>query len=186
MKNITAILAVFMMIFVGLACSSEETEKANGLVGEANKFIVDANNNVKDAETKGTEFDKKVAAIDSNDDHKAVTEFGEKELVPLYDKMKDNFQKAGEKFEEAGKLKLNEKYKEYLVTKAAQFKKRAEYAESLKAIPKTLSASKDEKDYAESVKKDVEKSQKILKEAQELADKATKIQKDNPTIIQQS
>jgi tetratricopeptide (TPR) repeat protein len=186
MKNITAILAVLMMIFVGLACSGEETEKANGLVGEANKFIVEGNKNVTDAETKGTEFDKKVTEIDSDDDHKAVSEFGEKELIPLYDKMKDNFQKAGDKFEEAGKLKLNEKYKEYLTTKAAEFKKRAEYAESLKAIPKTLSASKAAKDYSESVKKDVEKSQKLLKEAQELADKATKIQKDNPTVIQQS
>src|SRR4051812_13833541 len=109
MKNITAILAVLMMVFAGLACSGDETDKANVLVDEANKFIVEANKNVTDAETKGTEFDKKVTAIDSNDDHKAVSEFGEKELLPLYDKMKDNFQKAGEKFEAAGKLKLNDK-----------------------------------------------------------------------------
>ena len=187
MKNITAILAVLMMIFVGLACSGEETEKANGLVDEANKFIVEGNKNVTDAETKGTKFDKMVSEAEGTKaEQDEITEFGNKELIPLYDKMKDNFQKAGEKFEAASKLKLNDKYKEYLETKAAEFKKRAEYSESLKAIPKTLANSKTKEDYAASVKKDVENSQKILKEAQELADKASKIQKDNPTVIQQS
>src|SRR5829696_4305183 len=113
MKNLTAILAVLMMILAGLACSGDETEKANVLVDEANKLIAEGNKNVQDAETKGTEFDKKVTEIDNNDDHKKVSEFADKELVPLYDKMKDNFQKAGEKFEAAGKLKVSEKYKEY-------------------------------------------------------------------------
>ena len=183
MKNFTAILAVLMMIFAGLACSGDETDKANVLVDEANKLVAEGNKNVQDAETKGKEFDTKVSEIESNDDHKKVSEFGDKELVPIYDKMKDNYQKAGEKFEAAGKLKVNDKYKEYLDAKAAEFKKRAEYAESLKAIPKTFAASKDEKDYSESVKKDVEKAQKILKEANELAEKATKIQNDNPGIF---
>jgi hypothetical protein len=186
MKNVTAILAVLLMIFAGLACSGDETEKANALVDEANKFITDGNKNVTDAESKGTEFDKKVREIDSNEDHKKVTEFGDKELMPLYDKMKENFQKAGEKFGEASKLKLNEKYKEYLETKASEFKKRAEYADQLKAIPKTLSSSKNEQEYQEAVKKDVEKAQKLLAEAKELGDKAAKIQADNPGIFKKS
>jgi hypothetical protein len=186
MKNLTAVLAVLMMIFAGLACSTDETDKANVLVDDANKLIAEANKNVQDAETKGNEFDKKVGEIESNDDHKKVAEFGEKELIPLYDTMKNNFQKAGDKFDEASKLKVNDKYKEYLSAKAVEFKKRAEYAEQLKTIPKTLSGSKNEKEYQEKVAKEVEKAKKLLDESKELAAKADKIQKDNPNIIKQN
>lgn len=186
MKNLTAITAVLIMIFAGLACSSDDTEQANKLVDEANVFITEGNKIVQDAENKGKEFDRKVSAISNNDDHKKVSEFGDKEILPLYDKMKDNFQKAGEKFEAAAKLKLNEKFKEYLDAKASEFKKRAEYSESLKSIPKTFSSSKNEQDYQEKVAGDVEKAQKLLKEANDLSDKASKIQNENPSIFKKS
>jgi hypothetical protein len=186
MRNLTGILAILMMIFMGLACSGDDTEKANALVDEANKFVDEGNKNIKDAETKGKEFDQKVEDAKTNDEHDKVSDFGKNELIPLYDKMKDNFQKAGEKFDAASKLKVNDKFKEYLEAKAAEFKKRADYAESLKAIPKTLTDSKDKTAYKDAVKKDVEKSQATLKEAQDLADKATKIQTDNPSIFKKN
>jgi len=187
MKNLTAVLAVLMMIFVGLACSGDESDKANALVDEANKFITDGNKGLEDAKTKGGEFDKMVnEAEGTKEEQDKITEFGNKELMPIYDKMKDNFQKASDKFDAASKLKVNEKFKEYLETKSAEFKKRAEHAESLKAVPKSLADSKDKDSYLEAAKKDNEKSLKLLKEAQELGDKATKIQTDNPTVFKKS
>jgi Holliday junction resolvase RusA-like endonuclease len=186
MKNLTASLAVLMLIFVGLACSGlgDETDKANAMVDEANKFITEGNKNLEDASTKGKEFDKMVTDAEGNkDEQQKIIDFGNKELIPLYDKMKDNFQKAADKFDAASKLKVKDKFKEYLEAKSAEFKKRAEYAESLKAIPNTLAKSKSKEDYNESVKKDVDNSQKLLKEAKDLGDKATKIQTDNPTIF---
>lgn len=186
MRNLTGILAVLMLIFMGLACSGDETEKANGLVDEANKFITEANKNVEQAGTKGGEFDKKVAAMKEEDDKKDVSDFSKKELVPIYDSMKDNFQKASEKFEAASKLKLNDKFKEYLETKAAEMKKRADYANELKTIPKALDDAKNKKDYEDAVAKALENIKKIQKDAQDLADKATKIQKDNPNVMKQN
>ncbi|HEY0458872.1 MAG TPA: hypothetical protein VGC97_06930 [Pyrinomonadaceae bacterium] len=183
MKNLTAVMAILMLIFAGLACSGDETDKANAMVDEANKFIAEGNKNVEEADRKGKEFDKKVEDISSNEEHDKVSDWGKTELLPIYDKMKDNFEKAGEKFSAASKLKVNDKFKEYLDVKAQEFKKRAEYAESLKAIPKTMTDSKDEKEYNEKVKSNVEKAQKLLKEAQELGDKGTKIQNDNPKIF---
>jgi len=187
MKNLMAVLAVLMLIFAGLACSGDETDKANALVDEANKFITDGNKNVTDAQTKGEEFDKMVKDADeTKEDQQKIIDFGNKELNPLYDKMKDNFQKAGEKFDAASKLKVNDKFKEYLEAKAAEFKKRADYAESLKAVPKSLSESKDKDDYYEKAKKNNDDSKKILGEADELGKKATKIQTDNPNIFKKS
>ncbi len=186
MKNLTGILALLLMIFAGLACSGDETEKANALVDEANKFIVEANKSVESAQTKGTEFDKKVAAMSERDDKKAISEYSSKELVPLYDSMKDNFQKAGDKFNEASKLKLNDKFKEYLEAKSSEMKKRAEYAAELKSIPKALDDADTKKDYDDAVAKSLEKIKQIQKDAQDLADKAAKIQKDNPNVMKQS
>ncbi len=183
MKNITAILAILMVIFAGLACSGDDTEKANALVAEANKAIVEGNNNFDQVKTKGGEFDQKVKEAQTEDEKNSAVDFGNKELMPLYNSMSDNFQKAGDKFDEASKLKLNEKFKEYLAAKAAEFKKRAELANAFKAIPKILSDSKNKNDYKEESAKIVEKVQKLSKEAQELADKATKIADDNPTVI---
>jgi undecaprenyl pyrophosphate synthase len=185
MKNLTGILAILMMIFIGLACSGDDTEKANALVDEANKFIVEGNKSVEQADSKLKEFDAKVDALKNEDDLKAARDFG-KQLTPLYDSMKDNFQKASEKFDAASKLKLNDKFKEYLETKAAEMKKRSEYGNELKAIPKALDDAEGEKAYRDATATIVEKVQKMSKEAQELADKATKIQKDNPSIMKQN
>jgi len=179
MKNLTAILAVLMMIFAGLACSTDETDKANAMVDEANKFITEGNKNVQDAETKGKEYNQKITASEGDEDLAKVTEYGKTELLPLYDKMKDNFQKAGEKFDAASKLKVNEKFKEYLEIKASEFKKRADYAEALKAVPKTLADG----NYKEPAQKDLDKADGILKEANDLDTKAKKIQTDNPNIF---
>ncbi len=187
MKNLTAILAVLLMIFAGLACSGDESDKANALVDEANKFITDGNTGLDDATKKGGQFDKMVdEAEETKEAQTKINEFGKNELIPLYDKIKDNFQKASEKFDAASKLKVNDKFKEYLETKAAEFKKRAEHADSLKAVPKSLADSKDKDSYLEAAKKDNEKSLKLLKEAKELGDKATKIQTDNPTVFKKS
>jgi hypothetical protein len=186
MKNITGLLAISLMILAGLACSGgNDTAKANELVDEANKFLTEANNSAKKMEAKGKEFDTKVAAVKGEADLKEARDLG-KELLPLYESMKENFQKAGEKFTEAGKLAVNEKYKEYLETKGQEMKKRSELAGELKAIPQALDEAKSEKAYKEAIAKIAEKVQKMNKEAKELADKGDKIQKDNPDIIKQS
>jgi uncharacterized protein YxeA len=187
MKNVTAILAVMVMILVGLACSGDETEKANALVDEANKFITEGNKNVTEATDKGKQFDTMVNDADeTKTEQDKITAFSKDQLIPVYDKMKDNFSKAGDKFSEASKLKVNDKFKEYLDLKSQEFKKRADYAEALKGIPKSLTDSKSKSDYNDLVKKVVEKADGILKEAKDLDDKATKIQTDNPSIFKKS
>lgn len=183
MKHITAIFAVLMTLAIGLACSGgDDTAKANELVGEANKFIVEAGSAVTKVTSKSSEFDSKVNSIKNNKDLEAARAFG-KELTGLYTTMEENFKKAGDKFEEAGKLNVNEKFKEYLQSKATEMKKRAEYSTELKKIPKALDDSQNEKAYRESIATIVPNVQKMTKEAQDLAEKADKIVKDNPTII---
>jgi hypothetical protein len=184
MKNLTGITAILVLIIVGLACKDGfETEKANGIIAEANKFITTANENADKASKKYDEFTKKVDDIDSDNDLKDARNFGKDELFPLYEAMSENFKKAGEKFEEASRLKVHEKYKEYLETKAKELKIRSEYALERKKIPQALIDSKKKKEYEEDRDKIKENADKILKEAKELDEKAEQIRRDNPKII---
>ena len=68
--------------------------------------------------------------------------------------MVENFKKAADKFDEASKLKLNDKFKEYLETKAKEMKLRSEYAGELKKVPQKMIDSDSESEF-----KDVYKTQ---------------------------
>lgn len=183
MKNINSLTAILILIVVGLACSDGlETKKANEIIAEANKFITTANENVEKASKKYSEYIKKVDGIKNNDEVDEVRDFG-KELFPLYDSMGENFKKASEKFDEASKLKVNPKYKEYLETKAKEMKVRSDYAAELKKIPQALIDTKTKQEYQKERDKINENVKKMTTEATELGDKADKIQKDNPDII---
>lgn len=185
-RHLTAIISLLALLAAVIGCASDETDKANTLVDEANKFVVEANKIVDEAKPKGDEFDRMVRDIDSETEHRRVSEFGKTELAPRYEKMRDNFQKAAEKFDAAAKLKVNEKFKEYLELKASEFKKRAEFSEALKAIPKTLSDSKDEREYEAAVKKDVDRVQSLVKEAEAFAQKADAIKTSNAELFKRS
>ena len=186
MRNLTGVLAVIVLIIVGLACSDGyETDKVNAMIAEANKFIDTGNESVEKASKKYDEYVKKVEAIKSNDDVEKAKNFG-KELFPLYDAMSENFKKASEKFDEASKLKNNPKYKEYLDMKVKEFKIRSDFALELKKIPQALIDSKKKEDYEKDRDKLKESSDKMLKEAKELGEKAQQFQKDNPNIIKQN
>ena len=118
----------------------------------------------------------------NDSDLSATRDFG-KELFPLYDSMKENFQKAGDKFEEASKLKINEKNKEYLELKAKEMKTRSDYSAELKKIPQALIDSHNPAEYKKAKDDTNDKISKMLAEAKDLGDKANKIQTDNPGII---
>jgi uncharacterized protein YxeA len=182
MKHLTAILAALVLLVIGLACSGDEREKANGLVNEANKFVAEANEQVRQAEAKATEYDAKLNQVDSDQELKELREFG-KGIMEIYDSMKASFEKAGAKFEEASKLNINEKAKEYLGIKANEMKKRAEYSTEVRKIPQALIESKNRQEYVGDAKKFGANARKLLEEANEIAEKANKLSKENPTQI---
>lgn len=182
MKNLIGFLAVLVVFLVGLACNDADLEKANGLVREANKFITTGNENIGKADKKYGEYVEKVNGIKSDDDLEKARSFG-KELFPLFDSVSDDFKKASEKFDEASKLKVNEKFKEYLEAKSKEFKARADYGAEMKKIPQALIDSKNKAGYEEERDKIKEKADKFLREAKEFDEKAEKIRSENPTIF---
>ena len=106
-----------------------------------------------------------------------------KELITEYDSMIDNFKRAGDKFDEASKLKINDKHKEYLETKAKEMRLRSDYSVEARKVPKALIDSNSPSEFNEILKTQLAKVKSMNSDANDLSDKADKLVKDNPDIM---
>jgi hypothetical protein len=173
-----ALMAMALLVLVVLACSiGDETEKANKLVGEGNAAVTEAKKFVTDAE----ELRQKMLHTDvaQLDEARNIA----KETIAAYDNAEKKCKEASSKYEEASKLKIKDKFKEYLGLKMKEFNKRAELVETAKGTPQALIDSENRAAFISKANATNEKVDKISKEAEDIAAEAEKLQKDNPDIF---
>ena len=173
-------MALPLLVVAVLACSGSignETVKANKLVEEGNAAVQEGKKYVEDAEEKK---DKML--------HTKVSQLAEartlaKEAIAAYDKAQEKCKEAAKKYDEASKLKISDKFKEYLALKVKEYNKRAEVMETAKATPQALLDSESQKSFITRAKANNEKIDALAKEAEDLAGQSDKLQKDNPDIF---
>lgn len=180
------LLALTLMIGFVLACSAsvgDETDKANGLVAEANTAIEAGN---KAAIEAGKKNDKIFDEIkdDSFAEDKERLKTTAKDAVDGFTQGADKFREAAKKFEEASKLKVNDKFKEYLQLKSQEFNKNAEQMEAARAMPQAFLDSPDADALRQKIKDNKARYDTLEKEAKELADKAEKVRAENKDKFQ--
>lgn len=181
--HLTAVMALFLMVAAALACNfGDETDKANKLVDEGNTSVQDARKYITEAEEKKAKMLEAVDAIKGDEDLEAARKTA-KEVITAYDKAKEKCEDVAKKFEEASKLKINEKFKEYLSIKVSEFKKRADLVDAAKGTPQALIDSKNKASFMTLAKSTAEKVDKLNKEADDLAGQAEKVQKENKDVI---
>jgi len=170
-----ALLAGFMLLGVVLACSSGlETDKANQLVAQGNSAIDEGKKFFKDAD------EKKNKMLHTDVSQLAEARTIANEAIRAYDQAEQKAKEAAGKFEDASKLNINDKYKEYLNLKVKEFNKRAELIEAARDIPQALIDSQSRSSFTSRANAATEKADRLNKEAGDLSDQADKIQKDNP------
>lgn len=174
----TAVMALLVLVAAALACSSgDETAKANKLVDEGNAAVQEAKTFVTEAEAKKQKMlQTKVAQLA---DARATA----KEAIDAYDKAKEKCKEAAKKYEEASKLKIKDKFKEYLALKMKEYEKRAELVQTAKGTPQALIDSKNRTAFVAMANANNERVDRLTKEADDLAAQADKLQKDNPDIF---
>jgi len=176
-----SIVAALLFLGVVLACgNTDETEQANKLVNEGNAAITEGKKHATDAD------EKKNKMLQTN-----ISQLGEartlaNESIREYDQAIAKAKEAAGKFDAASKLKVNDKYKEYLALKTKEYNKRAELIETLKSIPQALIDSQNRQSFISRANEATQKAERISKEADDLESQADKIQNDNPSTIKKS
>ena len=171
-------MAFVLLVAVVLACSSgNETEKANKLVDEGNSAVQEAKKEITEAER----LKQKMLATDVAhlDDARSTA----KEAIAAYEKAEAKCKEASAKYDEASRLKLNDKFKEYLGLKVKEYNKRAELVQTAKGVPQALIDSESREGWIKKANSVNERVTELSKEADDLAAQSDKIQKDNPDIF---
>ena len=173
-------MALALLVTTVLACSGSignQTEKANQLVTEGNAALQEAKKFEADAEEKKDQMlQTKISEIE---EARTLA----KEAIAAYDKAADKCKEAAKKYEEASKLRINDKFKEYLTIKVKEYNKRAEVVETEKGTPQALIDSEDQESFITRAKANNEKVDALSKEAEDLASQSDKLEKDNPDIF---
>ena len=176
-RHSIAMMAWLFVVAAFSACSlGDETEKANKLVDEGNAAVQDAKKNLTDAEDKKQ---KMLRAKVKPEEARASA----KEAIDAYNKAEQKCKEAAKKYEEASKLKIKDKFKEYLALKVKEYNKRADLVATAKGVPQALIDSKNRAAFTSSAKATNEKVDKLTKDADDLGAQADKLQKDNPDIF---
>lgn len=176
-KNLAGtLIAVFMILGAGLACSgtSDETDKANKLVDDGNSAVTDGKKFMTDAQGKITTM------LGTDVKHLAEARTLANEAIRLYDQAEDKCKAASSKYDEASKLKIDDKYKDYLSTKVKEYNKRADLIETLKSIPQALIDAQSRDAFTSRANAANQKAEQMSKDADDLSAQADKIRSDNP------
>jgi len=178
-KNWNALLALSLLIAIVLACSSggNETEKANKLVDEGNAAVQDAKKSITEAE------DLKQKMLHTDVSQLAEARATAKDAIAAYEKAETKCKDAAAKYDEASRMKLNDKFKEYLALKVKEYNKRGEMVAMAKGVPQALIDSESREGWVNKANEVNAKVDKLRQEADDIAAQADKIQKDNPDIF---
>src|SRR6266550_3729503 len=172
------LLALFLLVAAVLACSSgDETEKANKIGDEGNAAVQEGKKFYTEAESKKDEM------LRTNVSQLAEARTLAKEAIAAYDKAEDKCKEAAKKYEEASKLKVSDKFKEYLGVKVKEYNKRAELVEASKGTPQALIDSESRSSFITRAQANNEKVAALAKEADDLAGQAKKLEADNPNMF---
>ena len=179
-RHSSTFMALLMLVAAVLACSSGlETEKANKIGDEGNAAVAEGKKFYGDAEAK------QQAMLQTNVRQLAEARTLAKEAIASYDKAEEKCKEAAKKYDEASKLKLSDKFKQYLEIKVKEYNKRAEVVETAKGTPQALIDSESRASFVSRANENNEKVDKLSKEAEDLAAQATKMEKDNPDMFKQ-
>jgi hypothetical protein len=176
-----SLTALFLLVFVILACRNattpNETDTANKLVDEGNAAVQEAKKAVSDAEAKKDQMMK------TDLRRLAEARVRAAEAIAAYDKAAEKCKAAASKYDEASRLQISDKFKQYLMLKAKEYNKRAEMVEAAKGTPQALIESTNRSSFVIRANSNNAKVDQLYKDAEDIGAQAEKLQKDNPNIF---
>src|SRR5436190_7707425 len=160
-------VAFVLLIAVIWACGSSttntaDTDKANKLVNEGNAAVDSVKKFFEEADSK------KEQVMHTDRRHVAEARIRAAEAIAAYDRAAEKCKEAASKYDEASRLNVSEKFKQYLILKTKEFNKRADLMEAGKGTPQALIESTNWSSFANRANSNQAKIDQLLKEAQDL------------------
>jgi hypothetical protein len=192
MKNqnkLNALFIVIITIALGLACSGarDQTADANKIVDQANKKLDEAKTLYEKTETRNTNlFSADVQTVSQLQYYKANKSDEAKSIVADYEKVSDMLKDISRQYDDVSRMNLNEKYKDYAKLKSDEFAKRAEAVNIRKGNAQAFAEIDDPKTMLTKFDENNTKSDRLFKDAEDIAAKAQKIEDENKDVFKQS
>jgi len=182
--------ALFIII-AGLAlvigCGGDQQAEANKIVSEANKKLDEAKELMTKTESRNTTlFSASIQTVGQLQAYKNKMAGEAKEIVGSYEKIGDMLKAIAKQYDDISRMNVNDTYKEYTKIKSEEFNKRAEAVNIRKGNAQAFIEIDDPKTMTSKFDANNEKSTKIFGEADELQEKATKIEKDHADIFKEA
>jgi len=182
-----------LMVLIGLSLAGDinaQMVKANKLLDEPNVITKKQNELiVKATELFNELFHDNLAKAEDIETYEDVKAYKEKnkskfdELISFYGQIERLAAESIDKYEQILKLKLPEKYKEYMDIKIQEFKKRADGHKLVAPFIKEFLQTNDVDKLIKVMEDFNRQTADIIKEAAKLSEKAGQIAKDNPKVI---
>lgn len=181
-------LLFFLIVLVNLlsACGSlgaDETEKANRLIAEANTAIDAGNVSALAASKKNDWIFQEIRDTTFTDDKQRL-KAAATETIDGFHQGAAKFREAARKFEEASRLRINDKFKEYLALKSQEFNRSAEKMDAASAIPQAVLDSDTIETLKQKFDENKTRYEQLEKEAKELSDRAERVRAENKDQFQ--
>ena len=178
-------VAFVLLIAAIWACGNTSTNTSD--LDKANKLVDEGNAAVDQVKKFFTEADGKKDEMMHTDLRRlAEARVRAAEAIAAYDKAAEKCKEAASKFDEASRLNVADKFKQYLILKTKEFNKRAELMQAAKDTPQALIESTNRTSFQNRVNSNQSKIDGLYKEAQDLGARADKIFKDNPDLFKKT
>lgn len=186
-NKVNILFVLLITAFVALACSGGDQQ------AEANKIVADANKKLEEARTlmvatearNKTLFSANIQTTSQLAAYKNRMSGEAKEIVTNYEKISETLKDISKKYDDVSRMKVSDKYKEYTKIKSEEFAKRADAVAVQKGNAQAFADIDDPKTMLDKFKENNEKSEKLFKDADELAEKAKKIEDENKEIFKE-
>ena len=189
-NKLNALLVIFAAIAIAMGCSSSggsQQAEANAIVDKANKKLDETKELMSKVEARNSAlFSANIQTVNQLRGYKVIASSEAKSIVADYDRVTDNLKDIAKQYDEISRLNVDEKYKSYAKLKSEEFAKRAEAVGVRKGNAQAFAEIDDPRTLLQKFEENNTKSDRMFKDAEDIASKAKKIEDDNKEIFKQA
>ena len=187
--------------FAPVRMNNDKIKLVNALADEARNIAAEADLEaqngikaqkvIKDLYEKTEKRNKELFSVNVQNDrqlqaYKFLKSDEAKSIVAEYERASEMLKDISKQYDDISRMNLNEKYKDYAKLKSDEFVKRAEAVNIRKGNAQAFAEIDDAKTMLAKFDENNTKSDKLFKDAEDIATKAKKIEDENKEIFRES